>query len=60
MGKEEAGNIWKKDANPMNYDRHYDREKNWNEEDQEEPVKEIQSLEDIMKDKDKNSINVDR
>ena len=44
----------------MNYDRHNEREENWNEEDQEEFEKEMERIEDGMNSKDNNSINVDR
>ena len=60
VSKEEVKEYQKKRSKPMNYDRHNEREENWNEDDQEEFEKEMERIEDVMNSKDNNSMNVDR
>ena len=56
VSKEEVKEYQKKRSKPMNYER----EENWNEDDQEEFEKEMERIEDGMNSKDNNSMNVDR
>ena len=60
VSKEEVKEYQKKRSKPMNYDRHNEREENWNEDDQEEFEKEMKRIEDGMNSKDNNNMNVDR
>ena len=60
VSKEEVKEYQKKRSKPMNYDRHNEREENWNKDDQEEFEKEMERIEDGMNSKDNNSMNIDR
>ena len=60
VSKEEVKEYQKKRSKPMNYDRHNEREENWNKDDQEEFEKEMERIEEGMNSKDNNSMNVDR
>ena len=60
VSKEEVKEYQKKRSKPMNYDRHNEREENWNEDNHEEFEKEIERIEDGMNSKYNNSMNVDR
>ena len=44
----------------MNYESSYNREENWDKNDQEKFENEMENIEDEMKDKDNNSMNVER
>ena len=59
VSKEEVKECQKKGSKSINYDRHNEREENWNEDDQEEFEKEMKRIEDGMNSKDNNSINID-
>ena len=60
VSKEETKEYQKKRSKPMNYDSSYNREENWDKNDQEEFENEMEKIEDEMKEKDNNSMNVDR
>ena len=61
VSKEEVKEYQKKRSKPMNYDRHNEREENWNKDDQEEFEKnEFERIDDGMNSKNNNSMNVDR
>ena len=60
VSKEEVKEYQKKRSKPMNYDSNYNREESWDKNDKEEFENEMEKIEDEMKDKDNNSMNVDR
>ena len=60
VSKEETKEYQKKRSKPMNYESTYNREESWDKNDQEEFENEMEKIEDEMKDKDNNSMNVDR
>ena len=60
VSKEEVKEYQKKRSKPMNYDRHNEREENWNEDDQEEFEEELRRIEKTMDKKDGDDMNVDR
>ena len=60
VSKKETKEYQKKRSKPMNYDSNYNREENWDKNDQEEFENEMEKIEEGMKDKDNNSMNVYR
>ena len=60
VSKEETKEYQKKRSKPMNYESTYNREECWDRNDQEEFENEMEKIEDEMKDKDNNSMNVDK
>ena len=56
VSKEEVKEYQKKRSKPMNYDSSYNREENWDKNDQEE----LRRIEKTMNIKDDNEMNVDR
>ena len=60
VSKEETKEYQKKRSKPMNYESTYNREESCDRIDQEEFENEMEKIEDEMKDKDNNSMNVDK
>ena len=60
VSKEEEKEYQKKRSKPMDYERRYDNDGKWEENDQEEFEEELRRIEKEMNNKDNNEMNVDR
>ena len=60
VSKEEVKEYQKKRSKPMDYERRYDNDGKWEENDQEEFEEELRRIEKTMNNKDDNEMNVDR